>query len=547
MGAVCSAAKEHGNTLGVAPTGFGKSVAMAAIVARLLRKEKRALILQHRIELVTQNRERLYAFDKKIKSSEFTAKAHSWRGSAVFAMVQSLHGHLDQVPNDIGLVLVDEAHHAPARTYGEVFEAVAERSGKFHLVGVTATPERADGKGLGGVFTNCADQVELVELIKAGNLVKPRTYVIDLGVQDELRALAPRRTAADYDMDEVAAIMDRQLLNDSIVKKWKELAQGRRTVAFAATVEHAVHVCEAFRLEGVNAAVVHGGMSAGARAKVLADLDSGRLEVVVNVAVLTEGFDSPPVSCVLLLRPSSHRSTMTQMIGRGLRTIDPERYPGVHKSDCVVIDFGISVLTHGSLEQEVNLSKPRPPGEDAGPKKLCPKCRGKVPIQSRECPLCGYEFIIEAPDQPLGILEDFTLNEIELIEHSPFKWEHFWEGSMHCCSAMGAWAIVLFYRGEWHAFGGLTTEAGRREMHYLTCADHIVALAAGDDHMREHGDRKVSRKSKRWLNEPASEKQLKQLGMNPMLTFGLSRYRASCEITWKFNETRIRRHLESLK
>ena len=81
--------------------------------------------------------------------------------------------------------------------------------------------------------------------------------------------------------------------------------------------------------------------------------------MVVNVAVLTEGWDHPPTSCVVLLRPSSYKCTMIQMVGRGLRTVDPQEHPGVIKTDCIVLDFGTSSLLHGSLEQDVDLDRPR--------------------------------------------------------------------------------------------------------------------------------------------------------------------------------------------
>jgi DNA repair protein RadD len=88
--------------------------------------------------------------------------------------------------------------------------------------------------------------------------------------------------------------------------------------------------------------VIHGDLTKADRADLLADYGKGRIEVLVNVAVLTEGWDHPPTSCVILLRPSSYKSTMVQMIGRGLRTVDPAEWPGVVKTDCVVLDFGTS-------------------------------------------------------------------------------------------------------------------------------------------------------------------------------------------------------------
>ncbi len=112
---------------------------------------------------------------------------------------------------------------------------------------------------------------------------------------------------------------------------------------------------------------------------------------MVNVAVLTEGWDHPPTSCVVLLRPSSYKSTMIQMVGRGLRPVLPEEHPGVVKTDCIVLDFGTSTLLHGSLEQDVDLDGHEADGE--APTKDCPGCGAIVPLGTTECPLCGHEWL----------------------------------------------------------------------------------------------------------------------------------------------------------
>ena len=116
----------------------------------------------------------------------------------------------------------------------------------------------------------------------------------------------------------------------------------------------------------------------------------GEIRVIVNVAVLTEGWDHPPTSCVVLLRPSSYKSTMIQMVGRGLRIVDPEEHPGIVKTDCVVLDFGTSSLIHGTLEQDVDLNGKLDPGD--APTKACPGCGADIPLAATECPLCGEAF-----------------------------------------------------------------------------------------------------------------------------------------------------------
>ncbi|MFC4625429.1 DEAD/DEAH box helicase, partial [Daeguia caeni] len=188
----------------------------------------------------------------------------------------------------------------------------------------------------------------------SGHLVPPRTFVIDVGVRDDLAKV--RKTASDFDMSEVERIMNRAPVMDAIIRHWKEKAAGRQTVVFCSTVDHARSATDAFNEAGVAAVLVHGEMADGERQAALAAYAAGDVQVVVNVAVLTEGWDHPPTACVVLLRPSSYKSTMIQMVGRGLRTVDPNEHPGVVKTDCVVLDFGTASLMHGSLEQEVDLA-----------------------------------------------------------------------------------------------------------------------------------------------------------------------------------------------
>src|SRR5690606_19399998 len=129
------------------------------------------------------------------------------------------------------------------------------------------------------------------------------------------------------------------------------------------TVDHAENVTHAFIAAGIPAVLVHGELSTPERKAALARYETGDAQVIVNVAVLTEGYDYPPTDCIVLLRPSSYKSTLIQMVGRGLRTVDPNEYPGVTKTDCIVLDFGTSTLMHGSLEQDVNLDGREGSGE----------------------------------------------------------------------------------------------------------------------------------------------------------------------------------------
>ena len=133
--------------------------------------------------------------------------------------------------------------------------------------------------------------------------------------------------------------------------------------------------------------------------------------MIVNIAVLTEGWDHPPTSCVVLLRPSSAKSTMVQMVGRGLRTVDPAEHPGIVKSDCIVLDFGTSSLTHGTLEQDVDLDG-REPVEGVAPSRSCPECEADIPLACTECRICGADLVRDGAEPIAG----FIMTEIDLLK-----------------------------------------------------------------------------------------------------------------------------------
>jgi DNA repair protein RadD len=268
--------------------------------------------------------------------------------------------------------------------------------------------------------------------------------------------------------------------------------------------------------------------------------------VLVNVMVLTEGWDCQPAACVILLRPCSHKGTMMQMVGRVLRTVDPERYPGIRKDDAIVMDFGYTLLTHRDLEQIVDLARDDEP-------KSCPECDAVQPSGCRECPLCGFvwpalEAEAEAPGEGSGgseeiELHDFVMSEIDLLAKSPFRWEDFYDGKVTVANGLSAWVAIVHFRGRWMAVGGGDGLFCRL---IADNADRYLSVAAADDFLRENGDTANARKSKRWISAPPSDKQLQALGLGAMGAIGLSRYRASCAITWQKMERAIKHKLTSM-
>ena len=529
-----------GNTLGVAPTGAGKTVMLSAVTREV---GGRTLVLQHRDELVAQNRNTFKAVAPGISTDLYTADRKRWSDGVTFGMVQTLSrpDNLATVPF-LDLLVIDEAHHVAANSYKSVIQAARNINPQLKVFGVTATPQRGDRRGLSETFSNVADIISLSELISTGFLVKPRFFVIDCDIRDDLAKV--KVTTNDFDMNEVAAIMDKQVVTNRVLDEWTAKAGGRKTVMFCSTVAHAEHVADFFKATGHKADIIHGEMPDGERRRVLRAFDKGEIQVLVNVAVLTEGWDCQDVSCVVLLRPCSYKSTMIQMIGRGLRKVDPDRYPGVIKSDCIVLDFGYSILAHGSIDTDVCLT-PEP-----GNKK-CPECQTKLPAGALECPVCGYEFPIAAdveddedePDVEIDKmkmpLSHFNMTEVHLMDMSPYRWQDLFDGAVVMANGLTAWACLVNYNDKWYVCGRADGAAAR--MIYAT-EDKVTALASADDFLRQAGDKDASRKTKRWLSEPATDKQLQLLDLTGM-QFGMTKYLASCLITWKFNERDMKRLL----
>ena len=530
-----NALDEHGNTLGVAPTGAGKTIMLSGVVGQMLGDNNaKAGVLAHRDELTAQNVLKFAKVNPAISTSIIDARTKSWRGRTTFAMVPTLarKANLDAMPA-LDLLVIDEAHHVAADSYRRIIDHAQDRNPDVKVFGVTATPNRGDKKGLRPVFSNVADQISIGELIASGHLVPPRTFVIDVGAQEALQSVS--KTIDDFDMKAVDAIMNKAPITDAVIRHWQEKAGDRQTVVFCSTVDHARNVRDAFTAAGVSAEMIYGDMGTGERRSALLAYENGDVQVIINVAVLTEGWDHQPTSCIILLRPSSYKSTMIQMVGRGLRTVDPNEFPGVVKTDCIVLDFGTSTLLHGCLEQDVNLDGRIGDGE--APTKDCPECAAIVPLAAMECPLCGYLWESVGDDESeLTPLSDFVMSEVDLLKRSSFRWcDLFGDDAALVANGFNAWGGIFFLHGRWHALGG---SKGLRPR-LLAMGERTVCLAAADDWLNENETDESAHKTRSWLNQSATDRQLQYLPPEYRQDFGLTRYQASALLTFQFNKGAI--------
>ena len=316
------------------PTGTGKTVIFAALIRR---RGGSALVLAHRDELLVQATEKIRQVDPAAQLGLVKAEANEVAAPVVVASMQTLarESRLARLPRRFQTVVVDEAHHATADSYRRVLDWV---DGSPLLLGVTATPERADNASLGEVWDEVVYSRSLLEMIRAGYLVDLRGLRVRLAV-DFSRV---RVSHGDFVDADAAAALTAADAPAHACAAYLEHAPGRKALLFTPTVDLAHLMAKAFRERGVAAEAVDGTLPLEQRRAILARLRTGETKVVANCAVLTEGFDEPSVDCVIVARPTRSRILYVQMIGRGTRT-----FP--NKRDCLIVDLVGATERHDLL------------------------------------------------------------------------------------------------------------------------------------------------------------------------------------------------------
>lgn len=302
----------------VAPTGSGKTI----IAAEVAKSFNHVLVIAHRREIIEQAR-----------------NTFGWQVTALTVQGILAGGELsDLLPHEVDLLIIDEAHRAVAQSYRKIREMFPNAS----VLGMTATALRADGKGLCDAFSVIVECSSMTELRDLGFLVPYRAFEAPDEALNRLASL--KKIAGDYATRELSGLMNTPRLVGDVVREWKKNGMSRKTICFAVSVKHSTKLAQAFKKAGIRAAHLDGRASDGLRSESLEALRSGKIDVLCNVNLFTEGWDCPTVSCVIMARPTQSLTLYLQSVGRGMR-------PDGSKDDLLILDHAGNIERHGMPDE----------------------------------------------------------------------------------------------------------------------------------------------------------------------------------------------------
>jgi DNA repair protein RadD len=383
----------------VAPTGAGKTVIFSHITANAIERGNRVTILVHRQELVDQTSRALQSYGVPhglIAGGRTDNRAMHCQVASVQTLARRL-ARFD-APD---LLIIDEAHHAAAGTWKRVVEHYADA----RILGVTATPERLDGKGLAGVFDDLIHGPQVAELIDRGFLARPKYWS-----KPAMNTEAMRVSMGDYAIGDLEVALTNAVMGDAVTE-YRQKADGLPAIAFCPTIAKARAVSDAFREAGYAWDVIDGTLTPADRRELVAKLGDGRLHGLSACEIVSEGFDLPVVTAAILLRPTQSLALHLQQVGRVLR-LHPT------KTHAIILDHAGNLHRHGLAEDPREWSLDGRPKAKKGappPTKTCPECFCCVAPAVQICPECEHEF--EVKESKLkhidGSLVEFSRDDVQ--------------------------------------------------------------------------------------------------------------------------------------
>lgn len=406
-----SAANGNRKVILHAPTGAGKTLMSSTLINLASEKGNKVLFLANRRELIFQAERTLNECGVQTsiimngEDADLTCPVQIASMQTYIRRINLEDRLFNPWFHEAKLIIVDECHGAISPSYQKILKSYPE---DVFVVGLTATPCRADGRGLGGYFDDLRASVDIGELIEQGYLTPVRYFTPSAPDLEKIKTVA-----GDYDKKELGKRVNTSKLVGDILDNWLRLAEGRQTIIFATNVKHSMHIVDHFQRAGIRAEHIDARTPVEERAMILEMLKEGQIQVISNVGILTEGFDFPAASCIVLARPTKSLGLYLQMAGRGIRT-----HPG--KEDCILLDHGGCVENHGLIEwsREWTLDgKEKAWGKRKKKDKEKKACKCTVCHLVFEgagvCPDCG------SPVRSFG--KNIETEDADLQEHKPKK------------------------------------------------------------------------------------------------------------------------------
>lgn len=407
----------EGNPIVEASVGAGKSVMIARTCQRAIVEYPgtRMLVIVHQKELLDQNVEKIIRVWPEVDIGIYSA-SHGRKQldrTVTYATIGSIYKRAYDIGR-VDIVLADECHLINPKDTGmwrHFLSELKRTCPHVRVVGWTGTPFRGNGvwltAGEDALFTHIAARVTMRQLLDDGYL----SPLVPAPTAARIDTDGVRTSGEDFVVSELAKRADTPELVDATCNEIVSLAAARRRwLVFAVTVEHAQHVADALRHRGVSAEIVSGETPKTERDRLIADFKAGRIRCLINVAVLTTGFDVPEVDFIALLRATKSPVLYVQIAGRGMRLADG-------KENCMWADFTDTTERLGAVDQ-IKGRMPHTGGSGEAPFKLCPNCGTRCATGLTSCPTCGFEF---PPPERIKHTDKASAAAIMSGQETPFK------------------------------------------------------------------------------------------------------------------------------
>lgn len=532
--------KQHMSVMCTAATGAGKTVVFLGLLDNLLSEfpRRRCLIIAHRKELIDQPIERMEKFWPHMHRlcGVVMAERNETDKQIIVATVQTLNGNgrIDAIlaHGPIDYVITDEAHHAVADSYKVVYDRLREANPNMRHLGVTATPLRADEIGLAEVYEKESAHYGIKELVKLGYLAPPRWLAIQTGISLSGVTKSGSGEDRDYSSKSLANVFETDNCFELVVESHKKYATGRPAICFTASVEGAYRLADEFNAQGIPAAAADGTTPKAERAGILEQFRSGKLEVICNVALWTEGLDLPEISCVHMVRPTQSDAYYMQCIGRGLRLL-------AGKVDALILDYAPvetrNIVMLGdvlglAVRKEAYVNEVEE-GEVAG----------------------GFTFDGGEVQWMTGNPMEIVSRQLDYLNQSPWKWQR---------PNKTAWLVLGLGEGTdgiertlaisppaekmelWAIWKEPSTNPNRRSWMQakLYATGTFEELSdKGEELAHLHGQTALAKKKQAWRNQAPSEAQLKFARNQGIDTSGMNKGDVADALTYKLTMDALRR------